>query len=205
MNATLTIKQEAFAEEVFRLGNRKQAEAYRRAYPASKTWSDAAVSVAASRLMRNPKVALRVRELQDEVARANKITVERVVNEYAKLAFTDLPGIVTFDGATMSVADFDTLTPAQRACIQSFKVKTDREMQNGDDGRPAATPVQQVEVKLYSKQAALDKLGEFLGIGKSRAEEEPEGPLRIGFTQVTIYNEPRHKENPNDDDRTHEH
>lgn len=193
MRKKVTVREERCLQEIMR--GVSQIKAYRIAYPRAERWTDNAVAVQVSRMLAKPKICLRLQEMRDDRAAANAITVDRVLKEQAKLAFTDLPGIVKFDGVKMSVADFDTLTSEQRACIQSFKVKTEREMEYDENGKPTATPVQYVEVKLYSKQDALDKLGEFLGIGKEKKkEEEPEGPLKIGFTQVNIYNDNRKEE-----------
>jgi phage terminase small subunit len=164
MSKKLTIKQETFAQEVFRTSN--QADAYRIVFPGSRNWKDESVWQKASKLM--SKVGPRVAELQAAAAKRAEITVDRVLNESAKLASTILPGIVKFDGARMSVADFDSLMPEQLACIQSFKVNTEQVMELDESGKPTFTPVNVVEVKLYSKLAALDKLAEFLGIGKDK-------------------------------------
>lgn len=173
----LTDKRELFCQLIFK--GAEQGVAYMEAYPGSKRWKPESVQQVASRLRAVPEVDQRIMELRGERAEANGITVDRVLQEYAKLAFTDLPGIVKFDGARMMVEDFEKLTPAQRSCIQSFKVKNESEMIAGE-----LVPVQYVEVKLYSKQAALDKLAEFLGIGKDRgAEEGDDGPVYIGFQQ----------------------
>ena len=166
----LTINQEKFAQEVVRCG--KQEEALVIAYPTCKKWQHESIRVKASRMMGKANISVRIAQLQDEAASRNKITVDRVLKEYAKLAFTDLPGIIKFDGVKMMVEDFDNLTANQRACIQSFKVKTEQVLDYDDNGKPQMTPVSMVEVKLYSKQAALDKLSEFMGIGKKTADED---------------------------------
>ncbi len=61
MTAKLTPKQEAFARAYVETGN--ASEAYRMAYPRAKNWKSEAVNVAASRLLANAKVSLRVEEL----------------------------------------------------------------------------------------------------------------------------------------------
>lgn len=61
----LTAKQEAFAQAI--ADGLDQASAYRAAYDA-ENMSDPAIYVEASRIMDNPKVALRVKELKDALA-----------------------------------------------------------------------------------------------------------------------------------------
>lgn len=61
----LSPKRERFAQLVAKYGN--QSAAYREAYPTSVKWKDAAVHVAASQLMAEHKVRLRVEQLRAEV------------------------------------------------------------------------------------------------------------------------------------------
>ena len=56
---------------------RSQADAYRKAYPQSKRWKDEAVHVKGSELA--GKVSVRVRELQEELAKRSVIQKEEVV------------------------------------------------------------------------------------------------------------------------------
>jgi phage terminase small subunit len=83
----LTQKQEAFAQAFVETGN--GTEAHRRAgYGAnmsSKTRNEAA-----SRLLANGKVRARVTELQNRGLERHDVTVDRIIKEYAKLAFSDI-------------------------------------------------------------------------------------------------------------------
>ena len=72
----LTAKQEAFAQNI--AGGDDQAAAYRKAYDAS-TMKDASVYIQASRLIKNPKITLRVDELKAEVAQQHLWTREMSV------------------------------------------------------------------------------------------------------------------------------
>ena len=62
----LTGKQEEFAKNIVQGMN--QSEAYRSAYDADDM-GDNAVAVEASRMMDNPKIALRIKELRDSLAK----------------------------------------------------------------------------------------------------------------------------------------
>ena len=74
----LTPMQERFCQEV--AGGKSQAAAYRVAYPRSLQWkNEESVWVAASRLMANTNVSLRVAELRAELAKASLWTRERAV------------------------------------------------------------------------------------------------------------------------------
>ena len=72
----LTAKQEAFAQAI--ASGDDQATAYRTAYNAANM-KDASVYIQASRLIKNPKITLRVDELKAEVAKQHLWTREMSV------------------------------------------------------------------------------------------------------------------------------
>lgn len=76
----LTPKQEAFARGYFETGN--AAEAYRRAYDADENARDNWIYVEACQLLDNPKITLRLEELQHEAARISQYTVSQAFKEY---------------------------------------------------------------------------------------------------------------------------
>lgn len=76
--AGLTPKQEAFALAYVETGN--ASEAYRRAYD-PKRMTPEAVAVEASKLLKHPKVALRVAELQAEHAERHNFTIDDMVRQ----------------------------------------------------------------------------------------------------------------------------
>jgi hypothetical protein len=75
-NPKLSAKQEAFAQCI--ASGDDQATAYRTAYDASGM-KDASIYIEASKLIKNPKVALRVDELKAEVAQQHLWTREMSV------------------------------------------------------------------------------------------------------------------------------
>ena len=76
--AGLTIKQEAFCQAYIETGN--ASEAYRTAYAADKMKSEA-IHVQASKLQDNPKIALRINELQGEIKQRHNVTVDSLLAE----------------------------------------------------------------------------------------------------------------------------
>ena len=87
----LTPKQEAFAMAYVETGN--AAEAYRRSYNVRAETQNASIWVAASRLMSDPKVLLRVAELQKQAAELCLFTVKDAFEEYEaarKLAMSEV-------------------------------------------------------------------------------------------------------------------
>lgn len=129
----LTPKQEAFAAGIAE--GKTQAEAYRQAFTRSRNWKDEAVWSRASALAATDKVQQRVQELREEAARANQVTVDRIVAELAKIAFGDarrvmswgLGGVVLRESADLSddeAAIVSEVTETTTATGGSMKVKT---------------------------------------------------------------------------------
>ena len=76
----ITPKQEAFALAYVETGN--AAEAYRRAYDVRAATKHISIYVAASRLLSDPKILLRVAELQKQAAALCLFTVKDAFEEY---------------------------------------------------------------------------------------------------------------------------
>jgi phage terminase small subunit len=99
----LTPKQEAFAQAYVETGN--ASEAYRRAYDAEGMKPDV-ISVKASELLRNGKVAVRVEALQAKHAKRHDITIDALTEqllEDRRLAYrVEQPGAAV--SATMGLA-----------------------------------------------------------------------------------------------------
>lgn len=74
----LTIKQEAFCQAYIETGN--ASEAYRNSYAADNMKPEA-VHVQASKLLDNPKIALRVSELQGEIKERHNVTIDSLIIE----------------------------------------------------------------------------------------------------------------------------
>lgn len=76
----ITIKQDAFALAYMETSN--AAEAYRRAYDVAPDAMDSWIYVEACQLLDNPKVSLRIKELQDQAAKMSLFTVSQAYKEY---------------------------------------------------------------------------------------------------------------------------
>jgi phage terminase small subunit len=77
-------KHEAFANYV--LSEPSQAEAYRKAYPHAAKWKPESAQIAACRLAKNAKVALRIQELKQELVKRTLWTRESSVKVLARIA-----------------------------------------------------------------------------------------------------------------------
>ena len=79
MTDKLTPKQEAFAMAYVESGN--ASNAYRMAYDVNENTSDNSISVEASKLRNNPKITLRILELQELAQERHSITVDSLTDE----------------------------------------------------------------------------------------------------------------------------
>lgn len=84
---TLTPKQERFCQLYIELGN--ASEAYRQSYDADSMNSNA-VAVAASNLLDNPKITIRVEQIRKEHAMRHNITVDTLLLELEEARKTAL-------------------------------------------------------------------------------------------------------------------
>lgn len=153
----MTPQREAFAAALAQ--GMTKAAAYRVAYPKSAKWADSALWSEASRVAADPKVSARVAELVQKAAGANEVTVERVVKEFARLAFVDVRKMSRPDGTLVPLHELDEDTAR---AIVGVEVLTEG---NAELGIGRAT-----KYKLADKRASLADLGRFLKMFVDRIE-----------------------------------
>lgn len=93
----------------------------------------------------------RVQELCQRAAAANQVTVERVVAEFARLAFSSPKALFNQDGSPKRITD---LSDDEAAAVAGFEVVS--------VGNAVIGEGQVVKVKLADKRAALADLGRHL-------------------------------------------
>lgn len=143
----LTAQQEAFARNV--ATGMSQAEAYRRAYPKSRTWKQEAVHVAGAKLMANGSVSERVADLARQAAEMATLDRAKVLRELQFLAHSDIGNIVHTEGENAGKVKLPhELDPETRAAVASFKID--------EFGR--------IEYKFWDKRGALDMAMKHLGL-----------------------------------------
>jgi phage terminase small subunit len=177
---TLTDKATRFVDEYLVDLNATQA-AIRAGY--SKT---SAYSIGCENLTK-PDIQNEISQRQKDLQKKTKITTERVLAEYAKIAFSNLTDIVDYATGTISIESFKNLTPEQKHCIKKIKFVT--VVQRGSDGEPS--PVERVEIELFDKQRSLDSLARHLAMFDGKAEADDYAP--------TIYNITYAGEKPKDE------
>ena len=105
-------------------------------------------AVTASKLLRNTNVEYWIDEAQELKARSRNITVDRVLEEYRRIAFAQTTDMTTLKGGYVQIKDTDSLTTEQKSAISQIRQKKDGEL----------------EVKFYDKLKALDSLAKYLGL-----------------------------------------
>ena len=165
--AGLTIKQEKFCQGLF--AGLTQREAYKQAYNC-KNMTDKSIDENACKLANTTKIASRLAFLIDELKGRNMVTVERVIAEYAKIAFTDIKDFVSF-GTVKVKEDTDEETGEP---IYGYRQMVEAKPSAEVDG----TMIQEVSIspkgvfafKLHDKQKALDMIGKHLGMFTDKLE-----------------------------------
>ena len=98
----LTPKQEAFALAYCRLMN--ASDAYREAYRAGNM-NPKTINEAASRVLKNSKVAARIAELKAPAIVAAGLSAERTLREIARVAYADPRRLFRADGTLVPIVE----------------------------------------------------------------------------------------------------
>ncbi|MCE9567471.1 MAG: terminase small subunit [Planctomycetes bacterium] len=168
----LTVKQEAFVRNYFENGG-NASEAYRHAYDA-ENMSDKTIWEAASRLLADSKVSARVKELKERHLKRHDVTIDRVLQEFARLAYLDVRKVFDEEGNLKAIHELDDDTAA---AITSLEVEqtyqpseVDEELEGQSHGgalkrrRGTAAGARLHKIKLSDKKGALDSLAKYLGM-----------------------------------------
>jgi phage terminase small subunit len=121
--------------------------AYTRVY---ETTGNAAES-GASRLLRDPRIQTALAERRAILAERTNVSVARVLEEYARLAFSSMRTFSTWGPDGITLVDDATLSEDDARCVAEIGQTVSR-----DGGS--------LRIKLHDKKGALDKLAEFMGI-----------------------------------------
>lgn len=149
--SNITDKQRIFAQQYILDWNGSRA--YKVAYP---DISEDAARANASRLLTNDNIQAYIREIQIDLEKQAGISRLMVLNEHKKLAFNS---IAHLHNTWINRKDFDDLTEDQKSCIAEIatriKYYTPKEADEYE--------VEEIRIKLYDKQKALDSISKMLG------------------------------------------
>lgn len=137
-------QQERFAQEVA-LG-KSQAEAYRLAYNTHRM-KDETIWSSASILMADCKVTARVAALTAPALKKHEVTLDRLIEENAKIAFSDVREMFNDDGTLKPISEWPAFLAGSVASIEVT------------GGESSIT-----KIKFWDKGAALDRLMKHYGL-----------------------------------------
>lgn len=156
----LTLKQERFAQKYVELGN--ASEAYRQSYDAAAMKPET-INRNAKAMVENSKIATRIEELRGLALKRHQVTVDRVIAEYAKIAFLDIRKAFGDDGDLKPIHEIDDDTAAAIAGVESEAVFEG----SGRDRERVGTLK---KIKLADKKGALDSIAKHLGMFTDKTE-----------------------------------
>jgi phage terminase small subunit len=149
----LTARERCFVQEYLVDLNASQAS-IRAGY------SKNSASQLAYTLTKRPRVAAAIRAAMDARAKRTQITADRVLREFARIAFADIRSFTEPGQESLTVKSLDALSADDAAAIA--------EVRRSSDGKD-------LKVKLHDKKKALDSIARHLGLfGKhASAAESP--------------------------------
>lgn len=179
---SLTPKQDLFVAEYLVDLNATQA-AIRAGYSA-KTAAEQA-----SRLLTNVKVSDSIKQAMDARSARTEITQDRVLQELAKIGFSDIRKVVRWGSTEIRMAEGKDGEPVAEAYHGLHLISAD----DIDDATAAAISEvsegrEGLKIKLHDKKGALVDIGRHIGMFKDRMElSGPDGgPIPLAPTVVEL-------------------
>lgn len=149
---TLTDKQARFVEEYLVDLNATQA-AIRAGY------SENTAAVIGCENLTKPNIASAIAQAKADRSTRTEITQDKVLREIARVGFSDLRKMMTDEGALLDPQEWDDDTAA---AISSIEVVTTYNGETDENGRKI--PEHTKKIKVWDKNAALEKLCKHLGL-----------------------------------------
>lgn len=168
----LTPRQQFFVREYLKDLNATQA-AIRAGY------SKKTANPAAARLLAKVSIAAEIQKCMDRRAERLEISADKVLQEIAKLAFSNMGSYIQVQKDGSFFIDFSKLDESQKAAIQEATVEEFTDGQ-GDDARP----VRRMKFKLADKGANLERLGKHLKLFVEKHEHNFVPAVNIDFRQA---------------------
>ena len=164
----LTPKEAMFVHEY--LVDMNAAGAARRAGYSART-----ANVIGHEIMGKPHVAAAIADAMAERAKRVEITGDMVLQELAKLAFSNMGDFLSVTSGGDPYFDLSKLTREQSAALTEVTVEDFKEGR-GEDARD----VRRIKIKLADKRAALVDTGKAIGMKgfKNLIGEDPENPFQ---------------------------
>ncbi len=150
----------AFCRRYVEQGFTDAAKAYRLSFPGCK--SQKAAESGASRLLVSAKVAAYLAEVKDKAKERTQVTADMVLEELAKLAFTNMADYAQWSTGGVDLKASENMTPEMTAAVSEIT-----ETVTKDGGS--------VRFKLHDKRAALESIGKHFGMFTDKRDAEHGG------------------------------
>lgn len=121
----------------------------------------------ASRLLSNADIAARVQFLKAKRVERTGITIDRVVEELAKVGFASLRQMVEIDSAGQPQINLTNTPDDVLDALSEVRTETVIETEGSGEDRKSR-PIRKTKVKLHDKIRALHLLAEHVGPSKQR-------------------------------------
>jgi phage terminase small subunit len=178
----LTHKQRLFVGEY--LVDFNAAAAARRAGYSEKT-----ADRIGHRLLRKVEIQQAVDEATEERLKSLGVTAHRVLEELARLGFSNMLDYVRIGEHGDAYVDLSQMTREQAAAVQEVTVEDFRDGRGGD-----AREVRRVKFKLADKKSSLELLGKYLKLFTEKHEHSGPGGGPIQTIEVVGVSDEREDE-----------
>jgi phage terminase small subunit len=156
----------AISEKHLALVNEYFANGYnKRAAMRTVGYSEKSIEGYQHRLFNHPDIIAEIHKRRFGAQRRTDISVDRVLQEYAKIAFANFGDLLEINDDGTATLDMAGMTEEQRAALSEFQVDEYQDGK-GEDARP----VKKFKVKFHDKKAALDALAKHLGMFTEKVE-----------------------------------
>lgn len=157
--ATMTAKQTKFIDEY--MIDLNQTKAAIRAGYSPKTANEQA-----SRLLTNVNIQHELQKKQAEQSRRTGITQDRVLNELAKIGFSNMDDFVMWGRKGINLRESNELSREDAACVQ--------EVSESITEYGSTT-----KIKLYDKKSALELIGKHIGLFNDKIQHSGDIGIKI--------------------------
>lgn len=164
----LTPKQARFCEE-YLVDLNATAAAIRAGYRPKSARQTAAENLS------KPVIVARVAELQAARSERTQVTVDMVVTELAKIAFSAMRDVADWSKERVSFKPSEDLTAEAAACVKD--ISSTREIRKDKYGE--TTENTNLKVVLHDKKGALELLGRHLGMFKDNLNIQTDQPIEV--------------------------
>ena len=130
-------------------------------------YSENTAAEIASENLTKPNIQAYLKELQSNLEKTSGISRLKVLREHEKLAFSS---IAHLHNTWIERKEFDKLTDEQKACIAEIQTRI-LKRNIGTNQEPDIVDVEEIRVKLYDKQKALDSISKMLGFNAAEKVE----------------------------------